>query len=115
MGTIFESLHKAIKNHGGLTDEEIKEAGEHGADSGWSGFTYYEDTTKFYNKHHDLIWELVSEEADDQGVTPMALIASFAQADSITNDSTFKNLLAWFALEEVGRWLADKEEREEED
>jgi hypothetical protein len=39
---------------------------------------------------------------------PLELIASFRRADMASTHDGFANLLAWFALEEVGRWLADR-------
>jgi len=97
-------LAKAIRKHSGLSNEEIIDAGEHGADAGWAGFTYYNDTEKFYDKNENLIWELLEETADSQGEKPLAVVANFNT--EVTDVATFKNVLAWFALEETGRWLA---------
>ena len=111
---VHERLLEAIKKHADLEDETIIDAGQHGADAGWPGFTYYKDTVEFYDKNHDDIWELLNQVADDMGEKgPIALIATFGRADSIVDDDTFKNLLSWFALEETGHWLeAVKEARE---
>lgn len=104
----MNALIDAVREHSGMDDDQIVEAGEHGADAGWPGFTYYRDTAEFYNKHSDLIWELLAEEADDLGEShSLAMIAHFNQAKGVESDDTFKNLLSWFALEEAGRYLAD--------
>ena len=44
----------------------------------------------------------------------MELVASFGGANTITDNTTFKNLLAWFALEEVAHFIERKEEFEEQ-
>jgi hypothetical protein len=100
-------LTRAAREHSGLTYRELAEAGEHGADCGWSGFTYTADTARFYDKHADDIWSLLSDQADDLGMSPLALLASFNRADDVSDAGSFRNLLAWYALEEVGRYLSD--------
>lgn len=108
---VREKLHKAIKKHSGMDDEQIIDAGQHGADAGWPGFTYYTDTVKFYDKYEDEIWELLEEETDSMGAeNVLALIGSFGGAKNVSDAKTFKNLLSWFALEEVGRWLESAKE-----
>ena len=105
----MDALVEAIKEHSGMDDAEIADAGEHGADSGWPGFTYYSGTAEFYDKNQKLIWGLLEETADDQGVKPLELVASFRT--EVFDVDSFKNVMAWFALEESGRYLADQEER----
>jgi len=108
----MDELIEAIREHSGMENDEIMEAGENGADAGWPGFTYTGDTVDFYEKHADLIWPILTEQADDMGEKhPLALIASFNTAGQVDNDSAFKNLLSWFALEEAGRYLAAQEGR----
>jgi hypothetical protein len=111
MADLYKDLVKAVKKHGSLDDQEIIDAGEHGADTGWAGFTYTKDTCEFYDKNEGLIWELLEEQADSMGSKNiMEFIGGFRQADQIQNLDNFKNLLAWFALEEAGRYLADQRE-----
>lgn len=112
----MEALYRAVKEHSGLEDDSIVDAGRHGADAGWGGFTYYQDTTTFYRLNEGLIWSLVQENADSFGMTPMELIASFGGAKHVYDGDQLENLLAWFALEEVGRWLEDNpDERTDDD
>jgi len=98
-------LVQAIKRHSGLSVEEIIQAGENGADSGWSGFAYYSDTTEFYNNNEERIWDLLESTASDLGQKPLALVADFRT--EVHDVMDFKNVLSWFALEEAGRWLKD--------
>lgn len=104
----YAKLLKAVKAHGNLTDDELKDAAEHGADGGWQGFTYYTDTARFYDKNEKLIWDLLEAMADDLGTTPLKLVSNFKCADAICDLPTFKNALAWFALEEAGRLILDR-------
>lgn len=103
--SVQDRLLEAIKAHGSLDDDEIKQAAEHGADSGFSGFTYYGDTGAFYEANKDDIWELLFDDASGQGISAVELIASFGCKDSVVNHETFANALAWYALESVGHWL----------
>ena len=108
----MDKLVKAIKRHSGLTTKEIIQAGEHGADAGWAGFTYYKDTVKFYDRNADAIWDLLEERASDLGEKhQLALVASFKSAGTVFSDRSFKNLLARFTLEEAGQYLANKKEQ----
>jgi len=111
-----ETLYAAIKAHCSLDDEEIVSAGQHGADTGWGGFTYTADCCEFYAANKAAIWELAQEMADDFGYKSVPeLVATFNRADMADTPDGFENLLAWFALEEVGRWLADNPQTEDEE
>lgn len=109
---VHQELLEAIRGHSGMEDEEIIEAGHHGADTGWPGFSYTTDCVAFYEANERAIWQLLEEAADQMGMTPLALVASFRRADMACNLDGFANLLAWFALEEVGRWLAERDSAE---
>lgn len=107
MNTI-KKLHEAIKEHCGIEDISIMEAAEHGASAGFCGFIYYSETVEFYDKNHSLIWDLLNEECEDMGYdNPEAMIASFNGASSVCDEDTRKNLLSWYALEQVGNWLTN--------
>lgn len=109
----YEKLLKAIKKHSGMDEEQIKEAGEHGADTGWPGFSYTVDLIKFYEENEDDIYELLRDTADDLGHKNIEeLVSSFNRSDMLDTPQGRKTLLAWFTLEEVGRWLADSEQKE---
>jgi hypothetical protein len=105
--------------------EQAIEAGRHGADAGWPGFTFYDDTVGFTRRHRAAICGAVEQLAADLGEEPIAMVRGFrclggdishravsqalwggrgADKDEVEQ---VENALAWWALEEVGRALAD--------
>lgn len=111
MADMYKDLVKAVKKHSGLTDDDIVQAAEHGADGGFNGFIYYGDTVKFYDKNEEIIWDLLRDMASDMGSkNVMELISTFGAADQIESSDTFKNALSWFALEEAGQSLIRERE-----
>ena len=72
-----------------------------------SHLIYYSDTTKFYESHHDEIWDLIEEKREDYGHSnALEFIASLNGAKNVGSEDQFKNLLAWFAFEETAYQLA---------
>ena len=104
-----EELLEAIKEHSNLDDTRIKQAAKHGANAGFSGFVSYNDTNEFYDENEELIWELLDELAVQFGQNIPEFIGNFNSADQITDMTTSKELLAWFALEETGHYLIRQE------
>lgn len=106
MSATYRNLIEAIKQHSGMDEESIREAGDHGADAGWPGFTHTIDGADFYRANSEAIDELLQEMADSFGHKDVAeLVASFNRSDMANTRDGRDCLLAWFALEEVGRWL----------
>lgn len=106
MASAIEKLYKEVRKH--LDDDELRDVAKRGADAGWAGFVYYNETSKFYDDNHKEIWDLLGDMADDVGSKSiLELLSGFGAAGTVENDDTFKNLLAWFALEEVARALED--------
>lgn len=102
--------------------ELLGEIARHGADAGWPGFTYYSDTCAFFDKNASEILSLAQGLADQVGEDMLAMVAGFAclRSHNLSPDDVFfalrgendestavKNALAWFALEEVAREIAD--------
>lgn len=102
---------------------------KHGADTGWSGFTYYSDTIEFTRKNRESISELIRDFAAEIGQNAVEFIMSFrclnrssqeeveaagrfvygapyCESEKCDSDTVY-NALAWFALEEVARQLTD--------
>lgn len=101
-----ERLLAAIREHSGMDDAQIIEAGQHGADTGWPEFCYYADTDRFYQANEEAIYELLNEECEAMGHSNVEqMISQFQRADMLSSAAGRRQLLAWFALEEIGRWL----------
>ena len=80
-----------------------------------SELIYYADSCAFYEKYEGEIWDRLDQMSCDMGeASILHLIASFNGAKEVGSDLQFKNLLAWWACEDVCREIiADKEADEE--
>ena len=86
----------------------FEDVASHGADTGWGGFTYTSECVEFFDEHEDTIMGMLQEAADDFGYSNVQeLVASFNRADMADTMDGYKNLLAWYALEEVARRETD--------
>lgn len=105
------ALIRAIREHAGLELSSIRDAGTHGADGGFGGFTYYNDTSDFVAANRSLVWEILSNDAEEFGFDSVpAFVASFNRAEMADDEAGFDCLIAWYALEAAGRWLEDRRE-----
>jgi len=103
------NLIRAIREHSGLDLSSIRDAGTHGADAGFGGFTWTADGAEFTDKNAALLDELLQVDADDFGYDDVAkFVATFGRADMSDTLEGYKCLLAWYALETAGRWLNDR-------
>lgn len=85
--------------------DERKDIVEHGANCGYHHLTYYTDTVKLHDKFENEIWDKLYDDAENQGMSTMELIASFNGGKDIGNLSQLKNLLVWYIAEETAREL----------
>lgn len=131
--TVHPLAPAVLRQLGGGQDaiETAIDAGAHGADSGWSGFTYYRDTCAFTAKHRTAIAAQVEDMAREFGESAIGMVRGFRclgkeidekhvalalyggrAHDKDTQDGVdlVENALAWFALEEVGRALESAQE-----
>ena len=104
-----------------VLDEEkeglnLDEVMEHGCVSGIvSSLIYYADTVKFYNRHEEEIWELLEDHSQSYGSdNVLEFIGSFNGAKHVGDLEQFKNLLAWWSVEETIRTLLDERDSEQE-
>lgn len=81
--------------------DTIKDIVKHGMVSGFAGLTYYHETIKFHDDFEDIIWDMLYNDAQDQGCTVMELIVQFNGQKYVGSMTQFKNLLAWYAIEQV--------------
>ena len=94
----------------------IKDVVQHGCSGGTiSELIYYADTSAFYEKYKEEIWRRLSDMADDLGCDSILhLIVTFNGAKEVGSHLQLKNLLAWWAAEEVCRGICmdwDDDER----
>ena len=94
----------------------IKDVVQHGCSGGTiSELIYYADTSAFYEKYKEEIWQRLSDMADDLGCDSILhLIVTFNGSKEVGSHLQLKNLLAWWAAEEVCRGCCmdwDDEER----
>ena len=94
----------------------IKDTAQHGCSGGTiSELIYYSDTSAFYDKYKDEIWRRLGDMADDLGEDSIVhLISTFKGVKDVGAPLQLKNLLAWWAAEEVCRGICmdwDDEER----
>ena len=94
----------------------IKDTAQHGCSGGTiSELIYYADTSAFYNKYKEEIWQRLSDMADDLGCESILhLIVTFNGSKEVGSNLQLQNLLAWWAAEDVCREICmnwDTEER----
>ena len=96
---------------------QLKDLASHGADSGWPGLTYTRDCVALFDAHASTIWEMAVVMAEDMGDGNVAqMIGGFGRSDMVDDWDTFRNLMAWFAAEEIARTITDRaDELEDED
>ena len=86
----------------------FKEIVEHGADTGWPGFTTTSDCVLFFDDNETLIMDIAHEIATDMGCKNVfEMVVQFNRADMLHSVDGFKNLMAWYALEEAARAATD--------
>lgn len=116
-----ELTRAVIKQLGGGDDalQNLEDVARHGANAGWSGFTYYSDTCAFFGRNKKYIIDRLKQDAEDMGEEVFTMVAGFGYltghklssmdiAESIFNNrgehtETIRNALAWYALEEIAR------------
>lgn len=109
--SMYVQALRAIREHSGLALGDIRAAGEHGADTGWGGFVYYDDTSEFVANNRELVWRILADDAQEYGYDNVpAFVASFNRADIADDETGFDCLLAWYVLETVGHRLNDRRE-----
>ena len=108
---LLHQMHKAILKHSEhLTTEDFIQIAEHGADTGWNGFCYYNETVLFYNDNETLIWDYIESEAEEFGCKSiLTFLETYCSTNTITNLTELKNWASWYALESVAYWLRDQQ------
>ena len=108
-----DSIKDWILNN--LDEGQVAEVVLHGCAGGVVGeLIYYADSCAFYDKYKEEIWQRLWDSwSDFGGDSVLHFIATFNGADDVGSDDQFRNLLAWWACEDVCREvIADKEDKE---
>ena len=93
--------------------EDIKNISEKGCVNGaCNDLIYYDDTTKFYDDHKNEIWELLEDEAEEFGFNNVfEFMGTWSHyAKNVNSDTSFKNLLAWWSVENICYQIINSEE-----
>lgn len=94
--------------------DSARDIAEHGADSGFPHITYTSDTVELFDRFGSEIWDYAVEQADDMGCKNVAeMIAGFGRADMLGGLDQFKNLMVWYACEEIAHQMVDSGELDE--
>jgi len=106
----MEKLYKAVLKHSELTNDDLKEISEHGADGGWCEFIYNVDCIRFWDNNSELIQKYSQEQAENMGHKNwLVMFSTFGRADMLDGVDGYKILGAWFILESVAHWFVDQE------
>ena len=113
MSVNFEesSIKEWILNN--LEEGQIADVILEGCQSGIvSELIYYSDSCAFYEKYKEEIWQRLSDLADDMGEPSILhLIVTFNGSKEVGSELQLRNLLAWWACEDVCREvIAEKED-----
>jgi len=93
---------------------EISDICKYGCVDGFSGITYYHETCALYDQYNEDIWERLWDLKDAMGDSHvLQTIASFNGAKDVGSDTQFKNLLVWYAVEQIADELVNREEDQE--
>jgi hypothetical protein len=119
----YKTLISAVINR--IGSESTKDVINHGADAGFSGFIYYNDTHPFAMRHRKTIVKMLEQQADEFGEEVVEMVSHFGvfRKSPMDNEdrkelyrylsgakceqSTITNLMAWYALEEVCRMFEE--------
>ena len=91
----------------------IRDVVEHGCSGGVVGeLIYYADTEAFYEKYKEEIWQRLYDSAQDcdEHQNCLHFVSTFNGGCDVGSDLQFKNLLAWWACEDMAHEIiADRE------
>lgn len=110
-----DSIREWVTNN--IDPEQLEEVINQGCIAGTvPELIYYADSCAFYERYEGEIWDKLWDAHHELGeASVLHLIASFNGSRSVGSDAQFKNLLAWWACEEVCREIyIENEERQQE-
>lgn len=88
--------------------DSARDIAHHGADAGYPCITYTSDCVAIFDKFGDEVWTMAVEQAEALGCSNVAeMISGFRRRDMMEGLDQFKNLMVWYACEELARELHD--------
>lgn len=100
-----------LKNY---EESTIKDITNYGMIGGFNNLTTYDETVAFHDKYEEEIWDMLEQDAQNEGCSIMELIAQFNKQDTIGAMYQLKNNLAWYAVERVCQQILDEKEETQE-
>ena len=92
----MNKIEKLLLDNEKESEHFISDVAMHGCISGTVGeLIYYSDTCKFYEENKDLIWEIVSDYAEETGQN----IFEFKVLRKCERHTTFENNMTWLAVD----------------
>jgi len=80
------------------TKDDIRAIAEYGCVNGaCNDLIYYSDTVDFYDNHKEEIWDIIYDQAEKFDMNVLSFVNS--EDGFVDSDTTFKNKMAWLAVE----------------
>ena len=95
------------------TDEELQNIAQHGASAGFTGMTYFSETTELHDRYENELWNMLADDTVSYGHHNVAqFIGEMADVSSM---GELKNWIVWYAAESYARTLTGEEADEPEE
>jgi len=121
-GSEYALIRAVMKQLGGIDEEIIgtlQDVSDHGAEGGFVGFTYYKDTSDFFDVNREEILSVLEEYSDDVDEPISTMVCSTVDVTAHEAYRTLygdednhlvANWAAWFALEHVAHEVMNMQE-----
>jgi len=123
-GIPYPLVRAVVRQSGGWESfcERAPDITNYGMSGGFSGWIYYDETTKFWQKNRTAIVELAENMAREFGIDVLTMVRNFNSIRGEYTESeigkalygrysddyiTVYNVMSWFAAEEVARLYCD--------
>lgn len=80
----------------------ISDCAYHGVASGCGGeFIYTRFCVHFYNEHKSVLWDMISDGADEMGVKPLDFISSLNGCGDVSDHDSLATIIVWYCVERI--------------
>lgn len=80
----------------------ISDCAYHGVSSGCGGeFIYTSKCVDFYSEHKSVLWDMINDAADEQGIKPLDFIASLQGCGDVSDHDSLATTIVWYCVEYV--------------